>query len=113
MLILTRRTGESLMIGDSVVITVFEVKGNQVRIGIDAPKNIPVYREEIYKQIQEENKAAASSVSDMSLEGAGAFFSGNAGDDANKKKPMQSLAALKVTTVNKVASVKKDLKEEK
>jgi carbon storage regulator len=54
MLILTRRAGETVMIGNDVTITVLGVKGNQVRIGINAPKDVPVHREEIYERIQSE-----------------------------------------------------------
>jgi carbon storage regulator len=56
MLILSRRVGESLKIGDNVEVTILSVKGNQVRIGINAPKNVTVHREEIYSRIKEEQK---------------------------------------------------------
>ena len=60
MLILTRRVGETLMIGDEVTVTVLGVKGNQVRIGVNAPKDIAVHREEIYERIKREQEGAAA-----------------------------------------------------
>ena len=59
MLILTRRVGETVMIGDDVTITVLGVKGNQVRVGINAPKHVAVHREEIYERIKREQQSDA------------------------------------------------------
>ena len=60
MLVLTRRPGQSVYIGDEVKITLVEIKGNQVRIGVDAPPTVRIFREEIYLQILEENRSAAA-----------------------------------------------------
>ncbi len=61
MLILTRRVGETLMIGDDVTVTVLGVKGNQVRIGVNAPRDIAVHREEIYERIKREQEGGGGS----------------------------------------------------
>ena len=58
MLILTRRVGETLMIGDDITVTVLGVKGNQVRVGVNAPRDVAVHREEIYQRIRTEDHAA-------------------------------------------------------
>jgi carbon storage regulator len=68
MLALSRKTNESIMIGNDIEITVLEVKGDQVKIGISAPKSVPIYRKEIYLQIQESNKEASETlISDETL----------------------------------------------
>ena len=62
MLALSRKKDESIIINNNIEITIIEVKGDQVKIGITAPKSVPVYRKEVYVQIQESNKEAANSV---------------------------------------------------
>ena len=59
MLIITRRAGERIMVGDDVVVEIMEIVGNSVRVGISAPRSVPVYREEIYSAVRDENQAAA------------------------------------------------------
>lgn len=65
MLVLTRKTGESIMIGDDIELKIISVEGDQVKIGIDAPRSVKVYRSEIYKAIKEENKVALNSTLDL------------------------------------------------
>ncbi|WP_328462687.1 carbon storage regulator CsrA [Actinoplanes sp. NBC_00393] len=64
MLVLTRRAGESVMIGDDVVITVLEARGDVIRLGIQAPRDVQVHREEVYRELQDANRAAASPTED-------------------------------------------------
>ncbi|MEV0896864.1 carbon storage regulator CsrA [Actinoplanes sp. NPDC049802] len=64
MLVLTRRAGESVMIGDDIVITVLEARGDVIRLGIQAPRDVQVHREEVYRELQEANRAAASPTED-------------------------------------------------
>ena len=59
-LIITRRPGEKIMLGDDVVVEVVEVSGSSVRLGIQAPRSVPVYREEIWRSVKQENAAAAA-----------------------------------------------------
>jgi carbon storage regulator len=65
MLALARKVNESIMLGNDIEITLLEIKGDQVKIGISAPKSVPIYRKEIYLQIQEENKQAAGQEIDV------------------------------------------------
>ena len=67
MLALARKVNESIIINDNIEITVLEVTGDQIKIGIDAPKSVPVYRKELYVQIQEANAEAANTVNPKAL----------------------------------------------
>jgi carbon storage regulator len=64
MLVLTRRAGESVMIGDDVIITVLEARGDVIRLGIQAPRDVQVHREEVYRELQSANREAASPTDD-------------------------------------------------
>jgi carbon storage regulator len=87
MLVLTRRSQQSIMIGKDVVITVLEVRGDQVRIGVSAPRDVEVHREEVFLELEQANKAAASPAP-AALEALGKLLpqssdpSGGAGKDA-------------------------------
>lgn len=65
MLVLTRKKGESIMIGDTIEVKIIAVEGDQVKLGIDAPRSVKVHRSEVYKAIQEENKAALNASIDL------------------------------------------------
>ena len=69
MLALARKVNESIMIGNDIEITVLEIKGDQIKLGVKAPKSVPIYRKELYVQIQEENKQAGSAVDVEALKG--------------------------------------------
>jgi carbon storage regulator len=106
MLILTRKPGESLWIGDNVKVTVVELKGHQIRIGIQAPKELRIYREEIYLQILEENKKAAEAgVSEAGLESLASAWAakqgpkaadagGSSGEEGDQKPVVSDLSAF-------------------
>lgn len=91
MLVLTRKPGQSLYIGDDVKVTLVEVKGNQVRVGVEAPPAVRIYREEIYLQIMDENRSAAelSSAAD-DLVGIQSAWKGNKPTIAKGLKPARS-----------------------
>ena len=84
MLRIKRRAGERVIVGDDVVIEVLEVRGGTVRLGIEAPRSVPVYREEIWLEIKRENEAsaAAGALPDLPVDGASAEDASAAGADA-------------------------------
>ena len=76
MLALARKINQSIMLGSDIEITLLEIKGDQVKIGINAPKSVPIYRKEIYMQIQDENKKASEG--EIDVEVLNKLFSGKA-----------------------------------
>lgn len=75
MLALARKLNQSIVIGNDIEITLLEIKGDQIKVGINAPKSVPIYRKEIYEQIQEENKKAAQA--DVDVKSLKNLFKGN------------------------------------
>lgn len=108
MLILTRKPGESLYIGDDIKITIVEIKGHQIRVGIDAPRDIKIHREEVYLMILEENKMAAEATAKDggidALEGLSANWQSKGG-----KKSASRMSALRPANAK---NLKKDDKED-
>jgi carbon storage regulator len=85
MLILTRRVGETVMIGNDVTVTVLGVKGNQVRVGVDAPRDVAVHREEIFERIKrEENDGSGATTSTTSTARSAARGNGHAGNGIDR-----------------------------
>ena len=88
MLILARRIGESIIVADQIEISVIDIKGDQVKLGITAPPQVKVYRREVYAAIQAENRAAASASPDA-LHGLEGLLGGAKGADAGPQRPGQ------------------------
>jgi carbon storage regulator len=93
-LILTRRVGESIVVGDDVTVTVFEVRGDAVRIGIDAPRSVQVHRQEVYEELRRSNEQAVSPSEDAIESLRGSLGSGSSiatdgepAEDANPAAP--------------------------
>ena len=85
MLILTRKPGESILIGDDIEVTITSIDQNKVRVGIKGPAHIPIYREELYRKIQKENKAAALIGKDEFESLLDVYSSGRQGDGPDRK----------------------------
>ena len=108
MLILTRKRGESIYIGGRIKVTVVELKGNQVRIGIEAPQEERVYREEIYLQILEENKQAAEATTEASigldgLTGLAEVWEGKGIGPKKEATGLQGLGKSRISSVSKAS----------
>ena len=97
MLVLTRKPGQSVYIGDNIKVTLHGIRGNQVRIGVEAPSSVKIYREEIYLQILEENRSAAAAPSSEQADLAGL---------------MQKWGEKKPSVIKKIGKVKDETAEE-
>lgn len=86
MLVLTRRSQQSIMIGKNVVVTILEVRGDQVRIGVSAPRDVEVHREEIFLELQEANKSAASPSAEA-INALGSLFGTDRAEAEEKDRP--------------------------
>lgn len=116
MLILTRKPGESVYIGDTIKVTIVEIKGHQIRVGIDAPTELRIYREEIYLQILEENKqaAAAALAPESGLEGLSEAWMEKRGDlsgGGSLKKGLPSFTTAPVSGSGPQVVVKRKKKK--
>ena len=94
MLIITRRPGEKIMLGDDIVVEVMEIVGNSVRIGVQAPQSVPVYREEIWEAVKEENRAAAQVSPDSLPDACHAGRLATHGATASSPRPPQGGLAV-------------------
>ncbi len=88
MLILSRKINESIMIGDQIEISIVDIKGDQIKLGINAPKNVKVYRKEVYVAIQEENIEAVKASPDA-IAGLGTLFSDKTAAKKNDENPKE------------------------
>lgn len=87
MLVLTRKIDQSIIIGDDIRITIVDVRGDQVKVGIDAPRSIPVHREEVYREIQEENRRAAALEKDFVIDKLSELLPGPSKSQQNAQPP--------------------------
>jgi len=105
MLILTRKPGESLYIGDNIKIVIVEIKGHQIRVGIEAPAELRIYREEIYLQILEENKKASeTTVTESGLESLGAAWKTRNAPSQSSSQSSKMGSASKLSSPSRLGS---------
>lgn len=92
MLVLSRHAGESVVIANDIIVTILEVRGDVVRVGIDAPRHIQVHREEVHRELQAANQAAAASANPEAISGLAAILAG--GEAAESAPPMAEASAV-------------------